>query len=339
MANPAPDTAEHPADELPAVIMCTWQGAAHLSAQLDSLAKQSRTARVYIHDDASTDDTTAIAQQHPVCTRVVAHTQNQGVVANFERALHDMLSSGYQHIALADQDDVWHADRLERGLAEMQRLEAEHGPQTPLLVHSDLRMVDEAGKELAPSFLKFRGYSTTSQRNVAVMLGQCGVMGNTCLVNRALIELALPFPDGLHVHDWWLGTLAELFGARSLIDIPLIDYRIHSSNASNSVTTLGGANRTTGIRRWWQRDFRLPFLEDKRCSALRGLLDGDGHRPALSEPDRTIVADFVACLEFQQPRWLTLTRLLRGGFLKRSLAHRLRVAATVAVTQRYMNKG
>ena len=44
---------------------------------------------------------------------------------------------------LSDQDDVWLPDKAEKLLARMRELERERGADTPVLVHSDLAVVDE----------------------------------------------------------------------------------------------------------------------------------------------------------------------------------------------------
>ena len=103
-----------------------------------------------------------------------------------------------------------------------------------MLAHSDLSLIDAAGDPIAPSYLKHRGYAMDHSPSLARVPGQNGVMGNTVLMNRALAELALPFPDSLHVHDWWLALMAELHGHRLFIEEASVAYRLHSHNASNN---------------------------------------------------------------------------------------------------------
>jgi len=316
------------------VVLCSFNGATHLSEQLDSIAAQTHVPeRVLIHDDASSDDTVAIALGHRLGATVRAHRGNVGVVGNVERALGDALSVGAHHIALADQDDVWHPTRLARGLAMLTALERRHGVDTPLLVHSDLAMVDARGEPLAPSFLRWRGYARGERATLATLLGQSGVMGNTCLFNRALLKLSLPFPPGLHVHDWWLGVLAQLHGQRGYIDEALVDYRIHSSNASNAVDRLDGGAGPTSLSRLYRRDFRLPFKEDTRLPAVRSLLQEE--RGTLSPTARHTIEAFVGYLQGKGSRSRRLRTLLQHGFLKPSPGHRLRVAAALLLSARY----
>lgn len=317
------------------VVLCSWRGTAHLVAQLDSIAAQTHPVVVHVHDDASGDGTAELARRHPAVARTFAHANNVGHVANFERGLIEALASGATHVAFADQDDCWHPERVARGMQAMKALEDRHGTSMPLLVHSDLTMVDAAGNPLESSFLAWRGYSTSRSRNVATMLGQCGVMGNTCLVNRSLAALSLPFPKDLHVHDWWFGLLAELHGARDLLPEALVHYRIHAGNASNSRDALDGGAGRGSLGRLLARDFRLPFMEDSRRHVIETLLEGDERR-RVSDPEvRRLLERFLAYLCLDGPRTILLYRLLADGLLKRSRRTRARVAAALLLTRRY----
>ena len=317
------------------VIVCTWRGTAHLRAQLDSIAAQSAPCTVEVHDDASGDGTAALARAHPAVDTVVEHADNVGHVGNFGRALaHALRRPGCTHVAFADQDDVWRPARLAHGLATMHALERHHAPDTPLLVHSDLAMIDAAGEPLAPSFLRWRRYAVDGTRDVPRMLGQCGVMGNTCLVNRALAELALPFPSALHVHDWWLGLLAELHGVRAFLDEPLVEYRIHAANASNSIDSIGVARRST-FGRLLAREFRLPFRGDTRLAVLDALAEGRDPRPMPSAEDARAIGRFRRVLRDEGPRAVRAWHLARGGYVHPGRRYRLRVAAEVLLGARY----
>ena len=322
------------------VVLCAWRGTAHLAEQLDSIGAQTWPVSVTVHDDASGDGTAALARAHPAVERVVEHAGNVGHVGNFERGLADALARGHDHVAFADQDDVWAPDRVERGMERLLAREAELGADRPLLVHSDLRTIDAAGAPLAPSYLARRGYRTDGRRDLARTLGECGVMGNTALANAALGRLALPFAPGVHVHDWWLAALAELFGERLFVDAPLVAYRIHATNASNST----GAGAEHGLRAALgrlprtlrARDLRLPFLEDGRLGAVRALLEDRSERyPPIDPADRALLERFRRWLELDGPRAALFADALRAGLLRPGLAHRARVGAATLLTRRY----
>jgi hypothetical protein len=49
-----------------------------------------------------------------------------------------------------------------------------------------------------------------------------------------MLEVMLPFPSNLPMHDSWIGIMNQLFGSVYFIDTPLIAYRRHSRNFSPS---------------------------------------------------------------------------------------------------------
>lgn len=322
-----------------AIVLCTWQGERHLGEQLDSLAAQSWPIALTVHDDASRDASAELARRHSGVERVVAHADNVGYVGNFERGIARALADGHDYIALADQDDVWDPCRVERGMRLMLETEAHEGRGRPVLVHSDLTLVDELGQPLAPSFLSCRGYAIGDAPNLALVLGQNGVMGNTVLVNRALATLALPFPSGLHVHDWWLAVIAELHGRRRLVERPTVAYRLHAGNASNPAGSVAPGALAVARRMTWKRlrarDFRLPFKEDSRDEVLAGLLAESGRRAVVDPVSRRLMTRFLAYLRLERPAPVLFASLLRHGFLRHGIAHRARVALALAFSARY----
>lgn len=322
-----------------AVVLCTWRAGEHFERQLDSLDAQSWPAHVHVFDDHSGDSTATRARAHPVVHRVIEKARNRGFVANFETGLAQVLALGYDYIAFCDQDDHWHPERLSAGMAELLVTERQSSNDTPVLVHSDLRLIDSDDRELHASFLAWRGYATDKTRNLAVMLGQCGVMGNTILMNRALAKLTLPFPPDLFVHDWWTGLLAELWGQRVFLPQATVDYRLHASNTCNTLERSRRGVLATldsmDMRAFLKADLRLPFLEDRRVEALEHLLAGDAHRPALGDDAQRTIEHFVDYLRLRGSRTALLRETLRRGYIKRGLIYRLRFSLALLWTRRY----
>jgi hypothetical protein len=50
------------------------------------------------------------------------------------------------------------------------------------------------------------------------------------LVNRKLLDVALPLPEEALMHDWWLALCAAVFGHIGYIEKPLVKYRQHGKN-------------------------------------------------------------------------------------------------------------
>ncbi len=97
------------------IAMCTYNGAAYLSEQFESLATQTRVPdELVVCDDSSTDKHTremveAFARRAPFAVRLFVNKQNLGSKRSFELAIRRCRG---EIIFLCDQDDVWREDKL-----------------------------------------------------------------------------------------------------------------------------------------------------------------------------------------------------------------------------------
>jgi glycosyltransferase involved in cell wall biosynthesis len=129
------------------VVVASYRGERWLRAQLESiLAQTSPVDEIVVSDDGSDDGTVELAREVLADAEargirtVVAHNPGpRGVVGNVANALGLARAD---LVALADQDDVWRADKV----ARMRTVFATR-PELAL-VHSDARLVDEAGEPL-----------------------------------------------------------------------------------------------------------------------------------------------------------------------------------------------
>lgn len=211
------------------VALATYNGEKYLSEMLDSIEAQDYPhLEVVIADDASTDSTPHLLEQRVwrrSCNRLQT-SDRLGVIGNFGRAI-DACSGDY--VAFADQDDIWRQDKLSQMLTRMQTLEQQRGSDTPLLVFSDLALIDEHRTHLADSFFTHAKKSPHCTR-LGDFLVSNHVPGCAMLVNRALIQRAMPVPLTFDMHDWWFIMVAAAFGAIDYVDEPLIQYRQHTNN-------------------------------------------------------------------------------------------------------------
>ncbi len=223
-----------------------------LRAQLESIAAQDHRDRrliCVIADTRSADLTRHLAGQAGLAAELVEPDHPLDSVRAFEAGLSRAVRQGRALadeqgqeplIALCDQDDVWHPDRLSRGIQALRETGAE-------LVHSDARLIDETGTLLHESlFAHERRHPDPGLRG---LLYRNTITGMTSLFRLRLAELALPFPaqSGVHFyHDLWLGLLAESLGGVHLIRAPLVDYRQHGANAIGAIDR---QNRRPGLAR------------------------------------------------------------------------------------------
>jgi len=131
-------------------------------------------------------------------------------------------------------------------------------------------------------------------------------MGNTILINRNLVEKALPFPADLKYHDYWLSIINECYGVRVTISKSLVKYRLHAANSSNN-NKLKTPNKT------------LPFMQDNRLKTIEFLLKNY----QLEENDGLIVKRFYSYLSSEKGRFSDYIFLLKNDFFKSSSLYRL----------------
>lgn len=220
------------------VALCTHNGERFIEDQLLSILAQSQPPiEIVLSDDASTDATVELARNavkgyieaHPDCMTRLHVMQNPkalGVVKNFEQAI---LACGSELVALSDQDDTWAVDKLEQAVAIFARRPG------LLLLHTDARLIDEAGAVLPGSLFGVLGVNGRLQHEIhdgsafELLLRRNLVTGATTIIRRHLAQIAVPFPTSW-VHDEWLAIIASVIGELDLLPNPLIDYRQHESN-------------------------------------------------------------------------------------------------------------
>jgi glycosyltransferase involved in cell wall biosynthesis len=267
------------------VALCTYNGASYVEEQLTSVLHQRRRPHeIVISDDASTDDTIEVIERTLAAragtdrpdVRILRNAQPLGVTANFERAL---AATTGELIALCDQDDVWHPAKLER-------LAGAFGARSDLLlVHSDARLTDAAGRPTGRTLFETLGVTADERRRVhrgeafGVLMRRNIVTGATAMVRRELVERSVPFPEAW-VHDEWLAVVGASTGAVDLVEEPLIDYRQHGANqiGATSLTGMGRVQRlraprsrrnATLLERARALAERMPLLRPEPSSAVR----------------------------------------------------------------------
>lgn len=261
-----------------AVCLPTHNGAPFLLEQLRSLARQTRLPdQLIICDDLSTDSTVEIAREFagsaPFEVQVHVNTENLGYSRNFGQAIG---LADADLIFPCDQDDVWHATKIERFEAAFAQ-NAGAG-----LVFANANVV---GADLTPlgytlwdtvDFTRGDRARFESGGDLARLVKHCFVAGATLAFRGALQPLVLPICERW-VYDAWIALLAASVSEVVMIDQPLNDYRQHAAQA------LGGARK--GL---WQR-----YREARRGFSAEYFLRLAADFEAVTERLR-------ACPDFQQ---------------------------------------
>ena len=215
------------------IVLPTYNGDRFLEAQLQSILTQNYSDwRLLIRDDGSCDRTheiiDAFLQQEPNRLKWLnsGESENVGVIQNFNRLLEKSLGD---YTFLCDQDDSWLPQKVADSLELMQRLEAQWGIETPILVHSDLSVVSEQLELLYASFWRSHNLDP-AYNSLQNLLIRNNITGCTVVINKALRQIALPIPKSAFMHDWWLGLVAAALGKISYIEQPTVLYRQHQRN-------------------------------------------------------------------------------------------------------------
>ena len=284
------------------VVLPTYNGAPYLEAQLASIQSQTLCPkRIFIRDDGSNDGTSSLIsdlqRRYGAWLQVLPSDGNLGCSANVNLLL-EATSAPY--VALADQDDLWLPQKLEQSLTLMQQLEATYGVNTPLLVHSDLDLVDSHAQPLGSRYMQCQRLDPRRTDPMDLALTNV-VTGCTTLLNRSLLQKALPIPVDALMHDWWLALVASSFGQIALVEKPGVLYRQHRSN-------LLGA-QGLGFTYWWQRLQSL--LSDP---AAGGQFLAVVKQAALFEQRyRVPISNLPSLLQLPRlRRWLSLMQLPSG---------------------------
>ena len=225
------------ADPTVDILLATHNGADYLAAQLDSIVAQTvANWRLIARDDGSCDGTPAILHafqaRHPARTTLLEDRDGRlGVIGNYARL---MRSATADYVALCDQDDVWLPEKLQVSVERMRTLERRYGGGTPLLVFSDLIVVDANLQEIAPSFWKYQHLDPSHARTFNKLVPRNVATGCTMLLNSPLVEAALPFPAPVMMHDWWIAMVAAAFGSADFLPQATILYRQHAANVAGA---------------------------------------------------------------------------------------------------------
>jgi glycosyltransferase involved in cell wall biosynthesis len=202
--------------------MATFNGARFVERQIATILEQlAPEDELVVSDDSSADDTVAIVRAFAdPRIRILDGNAFRSPLGNFEHAIRQARGDT---IVLADQDDVWLDNKLplvrELFSGEVRR---------PYLVVLDAEIVDEGEHPLEPSVLAKLHAGPGLLKN----LWTNRYLGCCMAFSRDLLDVALPFPEGVGMHDIWLGQLCERIGTTAFVPVVTMRYRRHAGTAT-----------------------------------------------------------------------------------------------------------
>ena len=212
------------------ILLATYNGEKFLREQLDSIIHQEyKSWNILIHDDGSTDNTILILSEYqnnyPNKIRLLI---DQKIFYSARKNFFHLIehrSRKANLYCLCDQDDIWHKRKLEliieRYISKEER--------KPLLIHSDLSLIDAGGKLLEKSHNKLINFQKNSiSKKTSIYYNP--IPGCAMTINSALAD-KISYCKYMVMHDWWI-LLSALHENSNIIYIkfPLVKYRQHSEN-------------------------------------------------------------------------------------------------------------
>lgn len=271
------------------ILLATYNGKAYIRQMVDSvLAQDHKNLQLVLSDDGSTDGTQQILEEYAAADRRVTHYRSgmrfgcaQKHFMHLLRTFHDA-----PYIMFCDQDDVWHRDKVSKTLALMEKTEKD--PAVPVLVHTDLQVVDGDLQPISPSFCAHSGLDG-NRLALNQLLVQNVVTGCTVMLNRTLAALACreTEEDAMRMHDWYLALLAAACGKTAFLPEATIDYRQHGNNSV-------GAKNVRSARYLLQRLRSGQTAKSLRDAARQAEAFAKTYSDLLTPGQKEMLADFAA---------------------------------------------
>ena len=273
------------------IAVATFNSGKYLEELLNSLFTQTyHNIEIVVRDDGSSDNTIDIVKR--LCktdSRIrLLNIENNlaSAKSNFFTLLTNIPMNKGEYLMFCDADDVWKADKVEKTLKAIISTESDYSDTTPIIVHTDLEVVDENLKVIAPSFFDYEKLSP-ERNSLREILVQNNVTGCTVMINYCLREMVQETPHDAVMHDWWLALIAAAFGHISVLNEQTIFYRQHGGN---QIGAYNSGSITLGLKKISDRakmkNIYLSMYRQAACFL-------DCFKDLLNEEDKALVKGYA----------------------------------------------
>lgn len=223
-----------------AILLPTFNGERYLSDLVNSILGQSfKDYTLYIRDDGSKDNSVSICKELAAKDEriiIVPFERNYGARYSF-LALMEIVESSYY--MFCDQDDVWMPTKIEDTLKKMREIE-HASPNKPIVVHTDLRVVDGDLKPIANSLWQYRGYDVDIPHTFPYLCHYNDVTGCTMMINQLAKKacqgvMSLKFPDFMYYDNMVCILSAKAGGMIVPLKQQTVIYRRHGKNETDAL--------------------------------------------------------------------------------------------------------
>ncbi|MBE9255675.1 glycosyltransferase family 2 protein [Synechocystis salina LEGE 00031] len=283
------------------IILPIFNPQKYIIEQMQSIYSQTHQCyNLTISDDLSTNniqDLLKLTKTEKFKLNLFRQNTRLGIINNINFLL---KKSQHNYLFFCDQDDVWLPHKIEISLKKMQYMEAEYGKTTPILIHSDLIVVDQKLNLIHPSFRQYQNLDPNPPKLLPRLLLQNFVTGCTMLINKPLKDLVTPIPSEAIMHDWWIALTAAALGKIAYIPEPTVLYRQHQQNS-------------IGARKWNLSYIlsRLNNIEKIRSDIQKTIIQAQKFRQTFQEQLSTEQLDVIdTYINLPNQPWLTRKYLM-----------------------------
>lgn len=217
------------------VVLLTYNGEKFLLPMLDSLYNQTyRPIQLLIADDASTDGTKELLLQYKkehekdsnFTIELVLRDKNLGRSGNRNGIIGDIKGD---YVFLADQDDIWNPQKIEKQIAFLEKHENCFG------VSCDRRLISQDDQLLLESENSFRKHKHIEVSDLQDSLKFKSNFPANCIGfrNKDIVK-TFSIPSQMEEPDRFLRVMLACVGDLGYVDEPLVNYRIHMNNLSGN---------------------------------------------------------------------------------------------------------
>lgn len=246
-----------------AVLLAAYNGMRWIDEQIQSILQQNVSLDIYISVDISTDGTyehcLELSKQYDNIFILPYGTRYGGAARNFYRLVRDVDLSCYDFVSFADQDDIWHKEKISTAINKILT-------ENCSCYSSNVVAFWEGGKQIL-----------ISKAQKQVQYDYCFESAGPGCTYVFSNEVALKFQqfltnnkvkaDKIELHDWLIYAFARSHGFKWFIDPwPSMMYRQHNSNQFGANGGIEAAKRRIKmIRNNWY------LTEIKRIVDILGL--------------------------------------------------------------------
>ncbi len=252
----------------------------YLKMQIDSILNQTyKDFKLIISDDCSTKEEVKKVleeyEQKDNRIKIYFQPQNIGYTKNFEFVL---TKSTADYIAFSDHDDIWYPNKIEESLKILKEKNVD-------LVYCDAKQIDENGKTLHESYLRYKNMPILNEKYKKEILpfSRHIAIGCSQLFTKRVKDLMLSFSENTIAHDWHSLYIANALKGVYCIDKPLFEYRLHGNNA------FGGRSFKQNVKIWKEKNGKgyKSYLKYRHRAItetyLAGVLMCEEYRERISE--------------------------------------------------------